>query len=141
MSMNSRTARMAASMLAGCAAALLLAAQPAGAVMKHGDSGVRGAQPSGGAATSATPAVSREGFVQALDLAAHSIVINSARFLIGPPQLALLDKRPKSDGLLTLAGLKVGMFVRYRVDRTAAGDRVVELWVIRDPQQALGTRP
>lgn len=129
-----------------CAALLLLAAGgPAAAVMVHGETGAaRGAQPAAGAtgaaAAGSAATVNRDGFIQSLDARAQTIVINSARYIIGPPQLALLDKRPKSDGLLVFAGLKVGMFVRYRVDKTAAGDRVVELWVMRDPQQTLGTR-
>jgi hypothetical protein len=129
------------SMLIHCAALLLLAAEPASAVMVHGDTGAaRGAHPAAATATTA-PSTNRDGFVQALDLKAQTIVINSTRFIIGPPQLALLDKRPKTDGLLTLAGVKVGMYVRYRVEKTTAGDRVVELWVMRDPQQMLGTKP
>jgi hypothetical protein len=121
---------------------LLGASQPAAAVMRQGDVGAKGTRPAGGAATApAVPTANREGFVQALDAVAHTIVINSTRYLIGAPQLLLLDKRPKSDGLLTLAGLKVGMFVRYRVQSADGAQRVVELWVIRDPQQILGTKP
>lgn len=127
-------------MMAGGIVALLLAGRPAAAVMRQGDTGAQapGAQAAAGGTSAA---VNREGFVQALDVAAHSIVINSSRYVIGAPLLALVDKRPKSDGLLTLAGVKVGMFVRYRIEKTAGGDRVMELWVLRDPQQSLGTRP
>ncbi len=132
--------RMNVSLAAGCTVALLLAGQPAGAVMMQGDAAARVTQPAGSAAAAAA-AVNREGFVQALDVAAQTIVINSTRYVIGAPQLALQDKRPKSDGLLTLAGVKIGMLVRYRVAKTDGGDRVVELWIIRDPQQTLGTRP
>jgi hypothetical protein len=131
---------MALMMTGSVAALLLLAARPAAAVMREGAAGTagRGTQP---AAAGTTAAVNREGFVQALDVAAQTIVINSTRYLIGAPQLALVDKRPKADGLLTLAGVKIGMYVRYRVEKTAGGDRVMEMWVLRDPQQRLGTKP
>jgi hypothetical protein len=121
-------------------ALLLLAGGPAAAVTIRGDGGARAVQRPG-AAAAARSSANREGLVQSLNVAAQSIVINGSRYVIGTPQLALLDKRPKADGLLTLAGVKAGMFVRYRLEKTSAGDRVVELWVLRDPQQALRPRP
>jgi hypothetical protein len=77
----------------------------------------------------------REGLVQGIDVAKQTIVINAQRFIIGPPYLALVDKRPNSDGKLTLAGVKVGMSVRYQVSGTGADARVVELIVQRDPPE------
>ena len=134
--MNGRNVPMAA---CGVVVLLLAAGRPASAVMLRGDTA--SAHPGGRAAATGATSVNRDGVVQALDVGAQTIVINGARYLIGSPQLALVDKRPKSDGRLTLAGVKAGMYVRYRVEKTAAGDRVVELWVMRDPQQAPGKRP
>jgi hypothetical protein len=120
---------------AGLALAALMAALPAFAVTSAGNrSG--GAAPSARTPAAASTAVSREGLVQSFDPAAQSIVINGSKFTIGPPQLALLDKRPSPTGLLQFADLKAGMFVRYRVE----GQRVMELWIMRDPQR-MGTRP
>jgi hypothetical protein len=116
---------------------LLAVAQPVGAVMVHEQAAtVRSARPAGGAAVASAPSTNRDGVVQAIDLKAQTIVINGTRYIIGPPQLALLDKRPKSNGLLKFTDLKVGMVVRYRVEN----ERVVELWVMRDPQTS-GARP
>ena len=137
--MNSND-RKNAWMALAAATVLSLAAQPAPAVMIQGDSGARGVQPGRPGSTTA-PSADREGVVQAVDAAAHSIVINGSRFVIGSPQLVLMDKRPQADGLLTLAGVKPGMIVRYRVEKSGAGERVVELWVLRDPQRAQGVRP
>ena len=127
-------------MALAAAAVLSLAAQPAAAVMIQGDSGARGVQP-GRPGSTAAPSVDREGVVQAVDAAAHNIAINGSRFVIGSPQLVLMDKRPEADGLLTLSGVKPGMVVRYRVEKSSTGDRVVELWVLRDPQKTPGVRP
>lgn len=119
---------------------LLWAVQPAYAVMVRGDTG--SARPAGRVATpGSAPVVNRDGVVQALDARAQTIVINGARYIIAPPLLALVDKRPRADGRLTLAGIQVGMVVRYRAEKTTAGDRVVELWVMRDPPQGFGKRP
>ena len=109
--------------------AALVAALPAFAVTPTANSGgsVNAAPRHSAAAESA---VTRDGVVQAFDAAGQTIEINGAHFKIGPPLLALLDKRPKSNGLLKFTDLKVGMVVRYRVEN----DRVVELWVMRDPQ-------
>lgn len=124
--------------LALAALAALVAALPAGAITPTATSpgSVHSAQrplPAAAAAANMT----REGFIQAFDAAGQSIVINSAKFAIGPPVLALLDKRPKTDGLLAFTDLKIGMFVRYRVEN----QRVVELWVMRNPQVIGGGRP
>jgi hypothetical protein len=121
---------------AGLALTALVAALPAGAITPTATSpGSARAAPRSASAV-APSAVTRDGFVQAFDAAGQSIVINGAKFTIGPPLLALLDKRPKSDGLLKFADLKIGMYVRYRVEN----QRVTELWVMRDPQTA-GSRP
>jgi len=109
--------------------ATLVAALPAFAITPtaNGVGSVTNAPRQGAAAASA---VSRDGVVQAFDAAGQTIEINAAHYKIGPPVLALLDKRPKSNGLLKFTDLKVGMVVRYRVEN----ERVVELWVMRDPQ-------
>lgn len=124
----------------GIVVLLLAAGRPASAVMVQGDTG--SARPAGrAAAASGAPGVNRDGTVQSLDVRAQAIVINGLRYIIAPPLLALVDKRPKADGRLTLPDVRPGMVVRYRAERTAAGERVVELWVIRDPQQGGRTRP
>ena len=73
--------RMYTSMMAaGAAVLLLVAVQPAAAVMRQGDAGATGVRPAGGAAAAANPTVNREGFVQAVDMSGHTIVINSTRW-------------------------------------------------------------
>jgi hypothetical protein len=133
---------------AGTSALLcLLVSLPAAAVILSSENPAAGGRPvaasSPGVGKAGAPGqtVDREGFVQAFDAAGKSIVINSTRYVIGAPQLALLDKRPKNDGTLTLAGLKVGMYVRYRTAADNGAQRVVELWVVRDPQQVIGAKP
>jgi len=124
------------------AISLLVVGRPAAAVMVHGDaSAARGARKPGTVEAASVSSTNREGTVQAIDPKAQSITINGTRYLIGPPQLALVDKRPKTDGLLKLAGVKPGMAVRYRLAKTPEGDRVMELWVMRDPPRAPVGRP
>jgi hypothetical protein len=113
---------------AALAVAALIAALPAFAITPTANS-VGSVRTVPRQATATMSTVSRDGVVQAFDAAGQTIVINAARYKIGPPLLALLDKRPKSNGLLKFTDLKVGMVVRYRVEN----ERVVELWVMRDP--------
>ena len=74
------------------------------------------------------------GLIGQVDAKAGKIRLADKEMLIGPPYLALIDKRPNATGLLSVATLRPGMRVRYRVQNHAASaaPRVVELWVLHD---------
>lgn len=72
------------------------------------------------------------GTITSVDARGGSIVISGQKFLISQALVAILDKRPRGDGLMNVAGLRPGMSVRYRVDRSGNEPRVVELWLLRD---------
>jgi hypothetical protein len=76
------------------------------------------------------------GDITRMDVAAGVIVIGRQTFAIGPPMLALLDKRPHATGLLSLAALEPGMQVRYRTVMDGQTTRIVELWVMHDAPKA-----
>lgn len=109
---------------------LLLAGAPALAVTTVPAGGTQGQQRAERAPTA--PAAPLGGAITSVDAAGGSIVISGQKFLISQPLVAIIDKRPKNDGLLNLATLRAGMEVRYRVDRSGGQPRVVELWVLRD---------
>ena len=76
------------------------------------------------------------GEIVRVDAAAGVIVIGRQTFTIGPPMLALIDKRPHATGLLSLEALEPGMQVRYRTAMEGQTTRVVELWVMHDAPKA-----
>jgi hypothetical protein len=76
------------------------------------------------------------GDIVRVDAKAGIIVIGRQQFAIGPPLLALIDKRPHPTGLLDLSTLQPGMEVRYRTAPDGQTTRVVELWVMRDAPKA-----
>lgn len=73
------------------------------------------------------------GMIVSINVKAGDIVINGQHFLVSTPLLALIDKRPGADGLLSLNTLQPGMSVSYRTEKEGDATRVVEMWVLRNP--------
>jgi hypothetical protein len=112
---------------AACYACLLVIAAQAGAVTLAPTSG--NAKPT--VVTKTRSSAPLQGFITSVDLANNEIVINSQHFLLTPGLVALQDKRPGADGLLSVQTIKPGMYVSYRTETDGGKTRVVELWVQR----------
>ena len=80
------------------------------------------------------PNAPRSGTIARIDAKAGKILVADKEMLIGPPYLAILDKRPNATGLLNVSALRAGMQIRYRVQAAEAPNlpRLVELWVLHD---------
>ena len=77
------------------------------------------------------------GMVTAIDMAKGEIAINTQRYAIGAGLVLMLDKRPQADGLLALKDIAPGMVVKYRAEPAAGMSRVVELWVLKNPDKGI----
>jgi hypothetical protein len=77
------------------------------------------------------PSAPLAGVLGGVSIANKAVSINGQSFRMNEPLVAVLDKRPDSNGLVELSDLRPGMKVRYRAQREADGvERVVELWII-----------
>jgi hypothetical protein len=77
------------------------------------------------------------GMVTAIDITKGEIAINTQRYAIGSGQVLMLDKRPQADGLLALKDITPGMVVKYRAEPAEGVTRVVELWVLKNPDKGI----
>jgi hypothetical protein len=76
----------------------------------------------------------RNGQVSAANISRGTISIGGQTYRIGEPYVAVIDKRPGTNGMFELKDLRPGMAVRYRVEKDVDGaERVVELWLV-DPK-------
>jgi hypothetical protein len=88
-----------------------------------------------------TPAAPLQGAIGAVDLKAGKITIGGQTFAVDALHLAVLDRRAKRDGLVSLATLRPGMAIRYRLDRQSDPARVVEIWLLRNAANGGKTPP